>query len=86
MDTTKRQLLLVEENTRTPPKQWVFGNLERVDALDLDTRSRICLEVGQLSAYRHTLQLDGKSFRILNILELSASAAPPTTALPLQRA
>ena len=69
MDTTKRQLLLAEENTRNQPKQLIYSKQEKVDAVDLETRSTIRVEVGKLSAYRHTLQVDGKSFRILNILE-----------------
>lgn len=72
MEARKRQLLLAEEGSRNHPEKCLFEASECVEAIDLATRTSVRLRVDQLSTYRHTLYRQGKSFRILNILELAA--------------
>ena len=78
-----KELLLIEENGRQQLRLQLRDEAD-VIAIDLSSRLRLQLKVAQLSAYRHLLCTEGKSFRILNILDLKAQAivsgARPTTA------
>lgn len=66
----KRQLILIEEGSYQQSRQ-IFTKTEAVEAIDLTTRTRLLLQAGQLSAYRHLLYANGKSFRIQSILKLA---------------
>lgn len=71
MDSKKRQFLLAEEDPKYQQRKCVFEHSDTVEAIDLTTRSNIRLCAADLSAYRHTLRLEGKIFRILSILEFA---------------
>lgn len=64
-----RELILIEENGRQ--QRLRIDDEAYVEAIDLGSRVRLHLKAAQLSAYRHLLCAEGKSFRILNIFELA---------------
>lgn len=69
MHTTQRAIFLKEEGRGSPAQRWVLAGAEMVEAIDHLTRATIHIRVAELSAYRHTLRREGRSFRILNILD-----------------
>jgi hypothetical protein len=52
----------------SPLRQQTYDGDERLDVRDLSTRVTVRVSVRDISPYRHTLLLDGKEFRILNVV------------------
>jgi len=71
MHTQQRTLFLKEEGRSSPAQRWMLAGSEIVEAIDHLTRATIHIRVTELSAYRHTLRREGRSFRILNIIDLA---------------
>lgn len=68
MATQHREILISEEGRNTI-QRCRMALSETVDAMDTLTRALIRVKVADLSVYRHTLQRNGKFFRIHNILD-----------------
>lgn len=69
MTTRQREILISEEGRSSKMQRCMLGASEMVDAIDHLSRALIRVKVADLSAYRHTLRRDGRSFKILNILD-----------------
>jgi hypothetical protein len=62
------QLLFRAEGSPGPLRQQLYGGEERVDVRDMATRATIRIPARDLSLYRHTLLLEGRSYQILNVV------------------
>jgi hypothetical protein len=51
-----------------PLRQQTYHGDERLEVRDLSTRVTVRVSARDISPYRHTLLLDGKEFRILNVV------------------
>ena len=47
----------------------IYDQDQRLDVRDLSTRADIRVRAGDVSIYRHTLFLDGRAYRILNVVK-----------------
>jgi len=62
------QLLFKAEGTPGPMLRQTYGGEKRLDVRDLTTHMTMQICVSEISPYRHMLLLDGKVFRILNVV------------------
>ncbi len=46
-----------------------LSGADKVEVMDVLTRSVMCLSAADVSIYRHTLHLDGKTFSLMNVRE-----------------
>lgn len=68
MSASQYQLTVAEEGVRGAIRHYSFGEDDQVEVRDLATRITATIAAGQISPYRHTLFLDGKAYRILNVV------------------
>lgn len=68
MSASQYQLTVTEEGVRGAIRHCSFNEDDRVEVRDLTTRITATIAAGQISPYRHTLFLDGKAYRILNVV------------------
>lgn len=61
-------LVLKAEGTRGQVRQATYDGEECLDARDLSTRWPVQVRARDISPYRHTLFLEGKAYRILNVV------------------
>ena len=63
------QLLVKEENSPSPAEMKHFDGEMHLDVRELTTRAVIEIRAKEISCYLHTLFLDGRAFRILNVMK-----------------
>lgn len=68
MATQNCQFLVTDAGASGFARRKVFDESDIVEVQDLTTHNRLRLKAGEVSAFRHTLYLEGKPCRILNIL------------------
>lgn len=72
MGMNQCRLAIAEEGMRGGPIRFqTFGDTERLEVRDLSTRTTVMVPAKEISAYRHNLLLEGKTYRILNVIKLS---------------
>lgn len=67
MNADSLRLLVMEDFDKHIVKNMIFNVNEMLEVLDLCTRATIRIRAAELSLYRHTLFMRGKSYRILNM-------------------
>lgn len=68
MDAKALCLKLMEDCEMQSVIDMIFSRNELVDVRDKCTRAKLTLKAWELSVYRHTLFLNGRAYRILNIV------------------
>lgn len=63
------EFLIAAESSTEPAHKQAFEWSQKLHVRDLSTRCDLTLVAGEVSPYRHTLYLDGRAFRILNIIK-----------------
>ncbi len=69
MNNINRTFTVIEVGKSTFSTDIRFPNTDTVEVVDLTTRTVLNILAAEVSIYRHTLHLYGKSFRIMNIRE-----------------
>lgn len=64
-----RTFTIVELGKSVASMEIILPVTEVVEVLDLKTRAVLRVAVADVSIYRHTLHLNGKSFNITNVTE-----------------
>ena len=68
MDNPTVRLMLLEEGVRKPAVNVRVAAETMVGVRDLCSRAIVAVRAAEISVYRHTVLLRGRSFRVLNIL------------------
>jgi hypothetical protein len=63
------QLLIKQESAPGPTRLQTYDGEECLDVRDLSNRVTMQVRAQEISCYRHTLFLDGKAYRILNVVK-----------------
>ena len=66
--STQFQLLIREEGTSGPICRHTCDAEEQLDVRELSSRETLVVRAQEISLYRHTLFLDGKAYRILDVV------------------
>ena len=64
------QLLIRAEGTPDAIRHESYDGDERLDVRDLCTRCTTQVRAQDISCYRHTLLVDGKAFKILDVVRM----------------
>jgi hypothetical protein len=62
------QLLIKAEGTRDPTRRESYDGDERLDVRDLCFQTTTQVRAQEISCFRHTLILDGKAYKILDVV------------------
>lgn len=62
------QLLIREEGSSGPLCRHIYDAEDSLDVRDLSSRATLVVRAQEISLYRHTLFLDGKTYRILDVI------------------
>ena len=69
MATQNCQFLITDAEAPGFARRKVFDASEAVDVQDRATQDRLMIKAGEVSAFSHTLYVEGKPCRILKILK-----------------